>query len=67
MKIKLPVTWQVCGIIEVDADNIPAAVEYFDQNSDHIALPEENEYVDGSFELSCREPEYIKLFQKKQK
>ena len=66
MKIRLPVTWEMCGFVEVEADSIAAALNMvFDQEIlDHIALPE-GEYVDGSFCLSCEEPEYIALYQQR--
>ena len=64
MKIKLPVTWEVCGLVEVEANSIEEAVEYFNQNSSDIELPENPEYVDGSFALSDDDPDYIKCFQK---
>lgn len=64
MKIKLPVTWEVCGLVEVEANSIEEAVEYFNQNSSDIELPENPEYVDGSFVLSGDDPDYIKCFQK---
>ena len=64
MKIKLPVTWEVCGLVEIEANSIEEAVEYFNQNSSDIELPENPEYVDGSFALSGDDPDYIKCFQK---
>lgn len=64
MKIKLPVTWEVCGLVEVETNSIEEAVEYFNQNSSDIELPENPEYVDGSFVLSDDDPDYIKYFQK---
>lgn len=63
MKIKLPVTWEVCGIIEVEANSIEEAIDYFDENCDHIKLPKDFEYVDGSFNLSDSEIEFIELYQ----
>ena len=63
MKIRLPVTWEVCGIVEVEANSIEDAINKFDENADEISLPS-GEYVDGSFDLSDREVEYIQLFQK---
>lgn len=62
-KFMLPVTWEVCGSAEVDAESIEEAVAYFNENSDHIKLPAHSEYVDGSFELSCSELEYLQAFQ----
>jgi len=43
----------------VEAESIEAAIEYFNNNIDHIALPLESEYVDGSFSLSSDEVEFI--------
>ena len=63
MKIKLPVTWEVCGMIEIEADSIEDAVAKFDKDIDYIGLPPNGEYVDGSFDLSDREIEYLELFQ----
>lgn len=65
MKIKLPVTWSVCGMIEVEADSISDAMEYFNEHSEHVRLPSECEYVDGSFELSSGEEQFIFLYQTK--
>ena len=62
MKIKLPVTWEVCGIVEVEANSIEEAIAKFDEGCDYIPLPD-GEYVDGSFDLSYREEGYIDLFQ----
>lgn len=64
MKIKLPVTWKVYGMVEIEADNIEDAIRKFDENIDYISLPRDAEYVDGSFDLSDREVEYLELFQK---
>lgn len=64
-KIKLPVTWEICGIVEIEAESIDEAMEKFDEDIDYIPLPIHNgEYVDGSFNLTDRDPEFIKLFQK---
>lgn len=65
MTIRLPVTWSVCGMIEVEADSILGAIEYFNEHSDHIRLPREYEYVEGSFELSFCEELCILLYQTK--
>lgn len=63
MKIKLPVTWEAFGIVEIEANSIEEAVNYFNENSDYINMPKNSEYVDGSFHLSESDPDFIKLFQ----
>ena len=63
MKIKLPVTWEAFGIVEIEANSIEEAVNYFNENSDYINMPKNSEYVGGSFRLSESDPDFIKLFQ----
>ena len=46
----IPVSWEMCGFIEIYADTIEEAVEIFDKDSDTYELPSESNYVDGSFE-----------------
>jgi len=64
MTYKLPVTWEVYGFVKIEANSIEEAIEIFNRESDHIELPEDSEYVDGSFELSSDEPDYVMLFNK---
>lgn len=64
MKIKLPVTWEMCGMVEIEADSIEDAIENFYELTDEIPLPN-GDYVDASFNLSCSEAEYIECFNKK--
>ena len=61
-KIKLPVTWEVCGFVEVEAKSIEEAIEIFERDIDHIPLPENCEYVDGSFSLTDDEPDFIACY-----
>ena len=63
MKIKLPVTWEAFGIVEIEANSIEEAINYFNENSDYIHMPKDSEYVDGSFRLSESDPDFIKMFQ----
>ena len=51
---KIPVTWEVCGFVEVEAESMEKAIQKFDQEiADTCDLPQEAEYVDGSFHRSC--------------
>lgn len=57
-KINLPVTWSVCGIVEIEA-----AIKQFNASIEHIPLPQDGQvYVDGSFELTSDDPEFIKCY-----
>lgn len=53
--MKVAVTWQMCGYADIEAETMEEAMEYFDRKCDDIPLPENAEYVDGSFELSSRD------------
>ena len=55
--MKLAVTWQMCGYVDVPENDVESAMIYFENNSDHIKLPTDGEYVDGSFELSTDDPD----------
>lgn len=63
MKIwKIPVTWEVCGIVEVKANTLEKAMDIV-QTDDSIELPTNNSYVDGSFRLSTDDEDTVKLYQ----
>lgn len=58
--MKVAVTWQLCGFVDIDEPTIEEAMAYFNENSDHIPLPKDGEYVDASFELSSDDPAVLK-------
>lgn len=58
----LPVTWELCGFVKIRANNLTEAMEKFRETSDNIALPENGEYVDGSFSLSSEDEQLIKFY-----
>lgn len=62
MKIRLPVSWEVCGMVEIEANTINEAMDIFEKTQDHIPLPNDFDYVDGSFDLTTKEPEVIQLY-----
>ena len=59
-KWKIPVTWEVCGIVEVERNRLEDAMDYVRNDGDHIKLPRESHYVDVSFDLSMYETECIR-------
>ena len=50
--MKVAVTWEMCGYVDIDAETMEEAMEKFNEDSEFIALPTNGEYVDGSFQLS---------------
>ena len=58
--MKVAVTWQMCGFVDIEAPTMEAAMEKFNEESEYIPLPQNGEYVDGSFELSSEEPEEMR-------
>lgn len=60
--IRLAVTWEMAGYVEVEASSLEEAMDYFDENSDHIALPSNATYVDGSFQLATSDPDEMSAY-----
>lgn len=55
----IPVSWEVYGSVEIDAESVEEAINIFDEQSDDIPLPEGN-YIDGSFKRE--DLDFIKEF-----
>ena len=47
-KFKIPITWEVCGEIEIEAVSLEEAIKAVDFDPDEITVPEEWEIVEGS-------------------
>lgn len=54
--MKVAVTWEMCGYVEIEADTMEEAMEKFRNESEYIELPD-GEYVDGSFQLTSEDVE----------
>jgi len=52
--MKLAVTWEMCGYVDVEANTLEEAMKKFNDECDYIKLPD-GEYVDGSFQLSTQD------------
>lgn len=50
-RFSIPVTWEVWDKIEIEAETIEEAIQYFKDNSDLIPLGIEPEYIDGSYKI----------------
>jgi hypothetical protein len=46
---KIPVTWEVYGVVEIEAETLDEAIAIFDDTEDQVALPTDWDYVDASF------------------
>ena len=55
--MKVAVTWQMCGYVDIPADTMEEAMEKFNNESDYIKLPTNGEYIDGSFQLTSDDVE----------
>ena len=62
--MKVAVTWQVCGFVDIDEDSMEKCMKKFEETSDHIKLPTNAEYVDGSFELASYDVEEMEEISK---
>lgn len=49
---KIPVTWEVCGTILCEAPTLEEAMEYARDKDGVIPLPDDSDYIDGSWRLS---------------
>lgn len=59
-KWKIPVTWEVCGYVYVDADTLVEAMETARDDEGVIPLPSESDYVDGSWRLSETDENFVR-------
>ena len=55
---KVPVYWEMCGLVEVKADTLEEAM-CIAENDDSIGLPN-GDYVDGSWSLSERDKDIVR-------
>lgn len=60
-KVKIAVTWEMCGYIEVDAVSTEEAMQKVKNDPDDYDLPKNGDYVDGSFHLSTEDVEIMKI------
>lgn len=59
MKWSIPVSWEMCGTVTVHADTLDEAMEVV-RNDDSIPLPDDGEYIDGSWSLCYEEEEIVR-------
>jgi hypothetical protein len=62
--MKVAVTWEMCGYVDIEAKTMEEAMKKFNESSDYIKLPTNGEYVDGSFQLSSDDIEEMEMMGK---
>lgn len=56
---RIPVSWEVCGMVEIEADTLDEAIDIA-ENDETIPLPTDNDYVDGSWRVDETDTEFIR-------
>ena len=57
---KIPVSWEVCGVVEIQAPTLDRAIEIA-KTDDTIKLPY-GEYVSGSFDVTVDDDDLIRNY-----
>ena len=57
---RIPVTWEVCSTIWIEADTLEEAMEIAKDEAEEIPLPDDGNYVDGSWPLSDEDIESVR-------
>ena len=56
----IPVTWEMFGMVQVEANTLEEAMQIARDEAGEIPLPAEAHYVDGSWQLSSEDREEIR-------
>ena len=56
----IPVTWEVYGRVVIEANTLEEAMEKARDDEGVIPLPDENDYVDGSWRLTEEDVETVR-------
>ena len=56
---KIPVVWQEMGVIKVEANTLAEAIEIA-RDDDAIPIPDNSDFVDGSWEVDCDDEDYLR-------
>ena len=57
---RIPVVWQECGVVTVEASTLEEAIEVARDKEGAIHLPQDGYYVDGSWDVACADVEYLR-------
>ena len=57
---KVPVTWEACGTVWVEADTLEDAINIARDDDGVIPLPDDSDYVDGSWRVTDENVEAVR-------
>lgn len=57
---KIPVTWEVCATLTIEANTLEKAMEIARDDDCEISCPTDNYYVDGSWRLSEEDADFVR-------
>lgn len=57
----IPVTFEMCGMIAIEADSAEEAISLAEEHMDELPIPAYKEYVDGSYSVET-EPEIVQVY-----
>ena len=59
---KIPVVWQIRGMVTVEANTLEEAMFIAEDDEGVIPLPDNGDFLDGSWELDCRDEDFLREF-----
>lgn len=57
---KIPVSWTMIGVVEVEAESLNKAIEIVQNDEGVITLPDNGQYLDGSWKVECVDVNYLR-------
>lgn len=60
----IPVCWEVSGKVRVQANSLQEAYEYVEKNLDNIPLDDDEEYSEGSYQISVDNVDECTIYQR---
>lgn len=57
---EIPVVWTMMGTIKVEAETLAEAIEIARDERGEITIPDNGEFLDGSWEVACDDIDYLR-------
>ena len=62
MRIRIPVTWEMYGMVKVEAESLSDAIMEFRRIQDELPLPENGSYIDDSFGFAGEDMGILRMY-----